>query len=528
MLKPYWFQEEAIDNAFAYIRQTGLNPLIQAPTGSGKSVIVANIISRFLKNNPKGKVVQLAHQKELIEQNSECFEEWFPKLFYGICAAELGRRNTNDQVIFGQIQTIKNYVKKLGHVDLIVVDEAHWGVAQHVSMYNNFFNYLREINPNLIIIGLTATPFTKKGSSLLNTGIFHNLVYNIPITTLIKEKFLCEPIPISCLNQADLSHVKTSNGDFNLTDMAAAFHENDVTNKALKEVTKFGNKRKKWLVFASNVAHTKEVCAKLNDLGIKSNYIVGDTGKDRARILEDFKNGEYQALVNYGVLTTGVNVRDIDMIVMLRGTQSPGLWIQILGRGMRTHPNKDNCLVLDFGGNIERFGAIDKMTFKRGAKTERTALTITPVKICRNTNCRASNAANAKKCKYCGTEFMVEERALNIDTVSGSGQILSTQELKPIVIPIDDVSYKKHVKRANGNQSMRVMYRNGITIYNEWLAFGNNSANFKTHPWWRARCDLPIPVDVDEALKHKDCLLKPKAIKVRTGGKHPEVIGYEF
>lgn len=524
---------------FKYTKKNSGNPLIVAPTGAGKSVIVANIIDQLKAINPNERIIMLVHTKELIEQNAECYAEWFPNNNgYGICAAGLNRRDTTPKIIFGQIQTIKNQMKKIANCDTLIVDEAHWGMAESGTMYQKFIDHLKEINPNLRIIGLTATPFTVKGGSLLNNGIFTDIVYQIELGTLIQRGVLCEPISINCANQADLSEVKKTGKDFNIQQMFDAFHKDDVTVKALQEVMKYGANRKKWLLFCVNVAHAEEATEYLNQMGIKAACVTGDMHKSqRNQTIEDYKKGKYRALVNCDVLTTGFNVKDIDMIGMLRGTQSAGLWLQIIGRGMRTHPNKKNCLILDFGGNIGRFGAIDKIKFdtKKGKKAK-DALTIAPVRICPNKMCLATNPVSVRRCKYCDTEFPRADGVINIDTVSAGGAILSTQEIKPNELEVEQVLFARHTKLSNKSVSVKVIYKKGMTMRTEFLPIGNERASWKVRKWFKLMCndpELELAENPDVALRELKELQRmgqlnlPKKIYT-AHDKYDTIVAYDF
>lgn len=537
MLNMYWYQKESVDATIEAMHSGKINnPVIEAPTGSGKSVIVANLIDRLKKEKEDCKILQFAHQYELIDQNSDCFNNWFPQYYWGACARELGRRNTQNDIIFCQIQTAINYANDFGFVDYIIIDEAHWGVSSENTMYHKLIDVLKAKNPQLKVIGLTATPFVGVGKSILSMGIFNDLSYKIGIEVLIKEGILCEPVCSKRHDlQADLSKVKTNaNGEFNLLQMEKAFTDNDLTEKVLQELIAVASHRNKWLIFCSNVQHTKDVCARLNELGIKSEYIIGDKkeGKDRKQILNDFKKGDYKALVNYGVLTTGVDVKDIDTIVMLRGTKSPGLWLQILGRGMRTHPTKTECLVLDYGGNIERFGAIDQISFKK-KRDGKVVLTTMPVRICPNKQCGSQNPVSAKVCKYCGTEFPKAEM-LDVgpshDSTFSEGRLLSTQKLAPKQVKVDQVEYKKHVKRSNGSVSLKVMYRSGIKFYQEFVSLENPRMKQISYNWWtfRANNNLSVPLTVDDALKRVNELRVPHTIYISKNGKYENVTKHEF
>ena len=519
-LRPY--QEAAISSIYDYFQSNKGNPLVVIPTAGGKSLVMASFIEGVLKAWPDQRILIVTHVRELIAQNHAEMIGLWPEAPAGIYSAGLGKREAQARVLFAGIQSIHRRAHEIGHTDLVLIDEAHLIPGNSSTMYRRFLDALQAINPALKVIGLTATPF-RTGSGMLHEGkdaLFTDIAYEAPVRELIDAGFLSPLISKQPNTRLDVSKVGTRAGDFIARDLAAAVDEEATTRAAITEIITHGKDRKSWLAFCSGVDHARHVAEEFARQGITCRTIFGDTPKDaRDAIIAAFKRGEIRALASMGVLTTGFNAPAVDLIALLRPTKSAGLYVQMVGRGTRLAPDKENCLVLDFAGNVRRHGPIDLVRAKRpgdGGGGE------APTKVC--PECDSIIALSATECPDCGYE--VPAREVKIAPTAATLPVLSP---KVQWLPVHGVSYSRHDKRG-GRPSMKVTYSCGLKSYNEWVCVAHQGyARQKALEWWRKRAPgCPMPRTVDDAIAQAGQLARPTAISVRPSGRFLEISGYRF
>ncbi len=524
-LRPY--QRQAVDAIYEYFDQNVGNPLVVIPTAGGKSLVVATFISEALAQYPATRILVLTHVKELIAQNhAELLGHW-PAAPAGIYSAGLKRREIQAQVLFAGIQSIHGKAYDLQHVDLVLVDEAHLIPRSANTMYGRFLAALKSINPALKVIGFTATPF-RLDSGLLHEGedaVFSDVAFDANIVDLIEQGYLCRPVSLSGQAQIDTSRVGTRGGEFIAGQLEAAALDPDTVAAVVGEIVEHGQDRRGWLVFSCGKKHGAMLAEQLRDAGIEVAEIYGDTPADqRDRTIADFKAQKIRCLVSIGVLTTGFNARHVDMVAVVRPTKSTGLWIQIVGRGTRLFPGKQDCLVLDFGGCIARHGPIDRPVVRKQGGT---GLGEAPMKICRH--CEAENPLAAAVCSACGEEFPPSER--KVDTSASSLDILSGRKAPPPPewVAVDAVRYRKHSK-PDKPPSLCVIYDSGLEQHREWICLEHTGfARQKAeHWWWKRAPGTAVPSTVDEALALTATLPCPTDIKIKTEGKYVRVMAASF
>lgn len=380
------YQQESIEALFSYFENNEGNPLIELPTGAGKSVVVGEFCRRVVKQWPNQRIIMLTHVKELIEQNYEKLLTLWPTAPTGIYSASLNSRDLHQNIIFAGIQSVHNRAFEFGKFDLVIIDECHLVNNKAQGTYRKFIDDLSRVNPHVKVIGFTATPF-RLNNGLLTDGderIFTDIAYKLPIKKLIDDGYLSPVRTKGAETIIDLSEVKSSAGDYVRKDLDRAVHKQGFTDAAIKEIITLGKGRRSWLIFCPSVEYAQEISDLLKEIGISSACITGKTPKqERSRLLKEYKSGRIRAITNCDVLTTGFDAPATDMLVLLRSTKSTALYIQIVGRGMRISPEtqKRDCLVLDFGSNVERHGPIDAITItpmRRKGKKVHTA----PTKQC--------------------------------------------------------------------------------------------------------------------------------------------------
>jgi len=542
-VKDYYFQKEAIHSIYDYFSsgKTG-NPLIALPTGTGKSHVQSGFIHGVLQQWPSQRFLCMAHVKELVEQNASKLLQAWPSAPVGIYSAGLKRKDYMDAVIFGGIASVKNKVERFGHRDIIFIDEAHLVSPEGETAYRKVIDTLKGINPHLKVIGLTATPYRLGHGKLFNEGtilddesnLFTDLIYNKTdregFARLIAEGYLCPLIPKKTSTELDLSSVGIANGDFKAGELQAAVDRNDVTFKALQELCTSGTDRRSWLIFATGVKHSEHIAEMLQSFGIPTAAVHSKLGnQERTMRIKDFKAGKLRCLVNNNVLTTGFDHPPVDLIGMLRPTISPGLWVQMAGRGTRMSPGKENCLLLDYAGNTARLGPIDDPCIpKKRGKGGGDA----PVKVCNE--CGTYNHISARECILCEHPFPVLEKIKSTASVTA---VMATET--PVVTPhtVSSVVYHAHTPKNGSTLSMRVTYYcdGGLNSFREWIHFESERLPLhKAREWWRERFvpengqPVLVPATVVNALEQTAQLRVPKVVRVWENKKYPEIISHDF
>ena len=515
--RPY--QQEAIESINRFFRNGYGNPVVTAPTGAGKSLIIAWYIADAIQQWTDTRIVVLAHVKELIQQNSEAFSK-AANTKYGIYSAGLRKRETMEQVTFGQIQSCYKVPNSFGYVDLVIIDECHLVPPRDQGRYREFIEGLRVHNPKLKVIGFTATPY-RMNHGWIHKGddtIFDGIAYDIKIEDLIEQGYLVPPVARGSKVHADLSGVHIRNGEFIEAELQQAF--SPITEAAVEDMVQRTIGRKAVLVFCTGVEHAEQTVRCLRGSGEESvKMVTGKTNKaDREELVEEVRNGKLRWLVNVGVFTTGFDAPNIDCVVLLRATQSASLMVQCIGRGLRLADGKKDCLVLDYGDNIKRHGPLNDVYVREPG--ERINRDTVRAKDC--PSCEGLVGLAAKVCPMCGYEFPVFDRAITHGTEASEVEILADNT--PRWREVLEVQYRKHVKE--GRESMRVDYRVGIAEWvSEFVCFGRDGyAGAKAKEWAQRRGYDTMDVDVALIVNWP----QPKEVKIVKQSGYWRVKDYKF
>lgn len=528
ILRPY--QRAAIDAVHDYWDANGGNPLIDLATGTGKSVVLGQVIREIAEPNPDVRILCLTHVRELVDQNVRAALRIWPQCPIGINAASLGRRDRRARVLFAAIQSVhREDAHSLGPRDLIIIDEAHLVPRDGAGMYRKLIGKLREAVPGLRVLGLTATPF-RLDSGRLDEGderMFDDVVYSYGIGEGVRDGFLSPLTSRAGSSEIDVTGVQRRGGEFVAGSLEEAARRPSVVVAACRDMVSRLQERRSWLVFCAGVKHAQEVADQLAGMGITSACVTGDTPPgERAGILRDFKAGHIRALTNANVLTTGFDAPATDAIAMLRPTLSTGLYVQMLGRGARLSPDtgKTNCLVLDYAGNVRRHGPVDAIEVRGGARkgTGEGKATVDSVRAKACPNCEALVAIQARECIECGHEFPVAAKHEKEADAEAAVMVREVEEKWITVTAIE-----AHVHRKEGAPStLRVEYWYGIAAHREWICLDHpvGFARAKAHAWWCAmtgqRSAEGVTVEsaaqeISEGLALVDCT----AIRVKRDGK---------
>ena len=354
------YQTQAVDAALAHFRQSEDPAVIVLPTGAGKSLVIAEL-SRLAR----GHVISLAHVKELVEQNHAKFLATGSAA--GIFSAGLGQKDSNVKTTFASIQSLSANLAAFNvPASLIIIDECHRVGLEDSAQYNKTLAHFRRLNPKVKILGLTATPY-RLGSGWIYQHHYHGYtrpsadsffkkcIFELPLQYMVKNRYLTPPIHYdAAVAHYDFSLLTESlDGEQNTDDIALneLIHKHPRVTKAVTEqILQLSQDREGVMIFAATVDHAKEICAYLPEQ--QTALITGTTKiKQRDTLIAAFKAKHIKYLVNVSVLTTGFDAPHVDVIAILRPTQSISLFQQIVGRGLRLSPGKKDCLVLDYTNN---------------------------------------------------------------------------------------------------------------------------------------------------------------------------------
>ncbi len=516
---------------------------------TGKSLVLAQIAKDSVEKW-NGRVLILAHVKELLEQNADKIRKLCPELKIGIYSAGLRSRDTTEQVIVAGIQSVYNKACELDAFDLVVVDEAHAISSEGDGMYRTFLADMKVINPHVRVIGLTATPFRLKGGLICKPeNILNEICYEAGLKEMIQQGYLSPLISRAGRAEANLANLHIRGGEFISDEVAAAMDNDALVTSACREIVELTRDRKSVLIFTASVDHCKHVAEKIQAFSGKECAIVtGDTSPaERAEIIARFK-GEFipadlfgtpkpplKFLANVNVLTTGFDAPNTDCVVMLRPTNSPGLLIQCAGRGTRLSPEtgKSSCLFLDYGGNILRHGPLDMIKVKEPGSGKGGDA---PAKKC--PQCLALIHAGYTACPECGYVFPPKENNDKMTQTASSAGVISGQ-VDYTDYEVLDVYYCVHEKRGadpDAPKTMRVDYQVGFNEFkSEWVCPEHTGyARGKFEKWWHERAALgcPMPRSAREAvsLANEGLLAAPESITVKTiaGERFERVTGFRL
>ena len=516
---------------------------------TGKSLVLAQIAKDSVEKW-NGRVLILAHVKELLEQNADKIRKLCPELKIGIYSAGLRSRDTTEQVIVAGIQSVYNKACELDAFDLVIVDEAHLISSEGDGMYRTFLADMKVINPHVRVIGLTATPFRLKGGLICKPeNILNEICYEAGLKEMIQQGYLSPLISRAGRAEANLANLHIRGGEFISDEVAAAMDNDALVTSACREIVELTRDRKSVLIFTASVDHCKHVAEKIQAFSGKECAIVtGDTSPaERAEIIARFK-GEFipadlfgtpkpplKFLANVNVLTTGFDAPNTDCVVMLRPTNSPGLLIQCAGRGTRLSPEtgKSSCLFLDYGGNILRHGPLDMIKVKEPGSGKGGDA---PAKKC--PQCLALIHAGYTACPECGYVFPPKENNDKMTQTASSAGVISGQ-VDYTDYEVLDVYYCVHEKRGadpDAPKTMRVDYQVGFNEFkSEWVCPEHTGyARGKFEKWWHERAALgcPMPRSAREAvsLANEGLLAAPESITVKTiaGERFERITGWRL
>jgi len=452
-LRPY--QQRAIDDLYSWFRSnpTG-HPVVAMPGGSGKSVVIAQIVKDALQNWPDTRILMLVHSKELVSQNASKLRQLWPNAPLGIYSASIGKRQV-DAITYAGIQTVRNRAKEIGHISLCIVDECHAISHKDTGSYRKLLGDLMAINPDMRVVGFSASPY-RLGHGMINEGddaLFSDIIEPVTIEELVYKGYLSplsSKVPRFLL---DTKGLHKRGGEYIAGEMESRFNTSANNLGVVRELIAAAQDRKHWLIFCSGVAHSEAVAQMLQAHNIAAVSLTANASKaEREQKLADFESGKVRAMCNVGILTTGYDFEALDCIAFLRSTMSPGLYLQMAVRGMRIAPEKKDCLVLDFAGVVRQHGPITAVEPpKKAGKGDGEA----PVRVC--DQCHEIVHISVPVCPNCGHEFPApkeKDLKLHADDIMG---------LSAIEMNVTGWQWRVHVGRKSNREMLAVAYYGGLT-----------------------------------------------------------------
>lgn len=532
ILRPY--QKDAVRMVYNHLYTKQNNPACVMSTGSGKSVVIAEIIKDTV-TRWGGRVLVLTHVRELVQQNSEKLKLLSPDIRMGIYSAGLSKRDTAEPVIFASIQSVYKKVDILGKFELIIIDEAHLLSEDSDSMYQRLIREAKDINPTLRVVGFTATPYRMKTGWLCREdAILNEVCYNTDLRQLIDEGYLSPLVSKTGLARVDTSGLHVRAGEFIQEEVEDLMDRDELISMTCDEIVDSMRDRKACLIFATSIAHAEHIAGYLErKYGIFAKCIFGHTPKnERSETISDFKNGKVRYLINVNVLTTGFDAPHVDCIALVRPTHSTGLLQQMVGRGLRTSEGKKDCLILDYGENILRHGPIDEVNIVKKNRERKKGKEM--AREC--PNCRSLWALAIKECRECGHIFYEEKKNPSHKAHASTAEVLSVTESKDThrVHQVNYYVHKKFGTPEDGPRSMRVDYKVGEGVFKrEYICFEHEGfARRMAELWWKFRSDTEVPTSTEDAvfMAENGILKEPGYITV-TKKRHerwPKISEYDF
>lgn len=408
------YQTSIIDECRSLMISGNKSILIQSPTGSGKTLLTAYMLKTAAS---KGMDCWfLVHRRELIKQSIDTFSKL--NFQFGVISAGWFEQ-LHHKVQIASVQSLSRRIKRLRKPSLIIFDEAH-----HCP--SKTWDRIHKSYPDAYHIGLTATPQRLDGKGLGNW--FQQMINGPTVEWLIENKFL-SPYKIYAPPSINTSDLHTRMGDFVKSELQSAIDKPTITGDAIKHYQKLAN-GKRAVCFCVSIEHSKHVVSQFISAGIKAEHVDGETPKElRDQAIERFKRNETQVISNVDLFGEGFDLPALEVAILLRPTQSLGLYLQQVGRALRTYEGKSHAIILDHAGNCERHGLPDEereWSLQDKEKRSSGDKQATTIKVCKK--CFAAQEIGSVVCKYCGYEF--EKQSREVDEVDGELQELDLELIR--------------------------------------------------------------------------------------------------
>lgn len=535
MLNLREYQKEALKQVYDDLNQDDNPVLLQAIMGAGKSIMACRLVERFYNTTNRTFLI-LSHKREITQQFYETFLKAtnIPKNDIGICCSGLGSKEIKKRVTVGTIQTYFN-VKFPVPVSLLILDECHKVSVDTGSQYDTIINRLNALSPTMRILGLTATP-SRLGHGYIygdkhrpgRYNLFPKVNHKIEYETLKNQGHLVElrgKVATHKTLQQDLDRVQIS-GDYTLQELGDVMSQQRHIETAVDAIEQYCQPYKKICVFCCTISHAE----KLNELlGDESTTVHSQlTSMDRFSNMEDWKSGRKRIITSVMILSEGFDLPALDCLVMVRPTLSSVLFMQSVGRVLRTHPSKDHGFLLDLTPNTEYFGTnLDriKVSVPKGVQNlidQKQEL----IKLCPQCEKEVHVALRICDCGYQWPEAEFEVAYQIPDMID-----VAFEKKPPEWIELESQFKTEHTARKSGKRLGRVILTAGGNAYKPdeysmWFCLADEYEGFaavqKAEIDWKKISSDPFPQSVDEFLNAD--IEQIAKILVDDNGDYPEIL----
>lgn len=444
------YQQECVDTVWKKLFEKQHILVVLSP-GAGKTEIAIELCRRAIEKKSDIKILFVIDKVLLVDQTVKRFKQQIVST--GAYCASLNEYDLVNNVTVASVQSI--HKSDVGKVDFLLIDETHKLINRDDSHYGKLLNLLKLKNEKLKVLGLTATPFRATGYIYGEGEFFSEIDYEKDFQWMIDNKYLVAPKMKKPHHQFDTKGIKIVAGDFDSAALDKLAEDRDKLAQQILDAMPRLEGRKKIVWMCINIEHSESVKTAIpeNAAIIHSKM----TMSEREEQMRKFRGTACRHLVFVTIIAEGVDIPEIDAIVMLRPTRSPTRYVQAVGRALRLYPSKEDALILDYGRVVENCGPLDNPRIRK--KGERKADTEILVKTC--PECLEYINLKIMVCPACGYTFPVNKpKPLKVvdknltATADGAGGLLMREAR---LIEISDVSVGKHMSKA-GNECLKITY----------------------------------------------------------------------
>lgn len=535
-LRPY--QQAALAAVLEAMR-TERFLLVQAATGAGKTILFSALI-RHCMERWNMRIGVLAHREILVRQARDKLLSVWPegKDSIGLACASVSHDvDLFRPVIIGSPQTLAGRLKEMPPLDLVIIDECHRvPPANEKSQYKTLLDTLEQYYPKIRVLGVTATPY-RLGHGYIygdecrpgKKNWWPKLHTKIGISTLQEQGFL---VPLRAKQSDDVSDelgsVGISKGEFNTSELSDVMEKELHIRSAVHAWKKYGEGRSHVVAFCVTIRHAEKLKNAFLHAGISAAVIHSQMDREeRMTALRSFETGACRVICNVGVLTEGWDCTAVDCILMCRPTLSPALYVQMVGRGLRIHPGKTDCLLLDLSGNCVRHGDVDDPYVEvPSGKKKKNEEKKERMKVC--PQCEFLVSMTFRECPECGYQWpetvIVEKGDVNMTDVSWGAQTAK----------VSSWSASSYTSK-NGNYLFRLSMSCAIqgvampVLVNHFFDFEAQSGIWmqsRSRVAWRELAGTEPPMTVDEAVSRMGELHVPDHIQIKRKDRFYNVTGW--